>query len=483
MGCSISGCVIFEKLRSEAEIKKIEKRMRRLLVMAEDRGRDSYGIVSFQRDGSIIEVKQVGKASESIDAKPSLINNATAIVIANNRAEPTTEYVRDKQLEDIQPFGGTVYVTHNGVIANDFDLEKKYDLKRKTKIDSAIIPPLLEKLWDGSLEKLQSILVNVIVGSFALGIVRKDEPDALYIACNYKPIFLEFDKELNALYFTSLESYLQQDSKMVWDANPTKQLKPYSLAKITTHMVFEEKSLWMADSKKGKERALIVASSGLDSTTAAKVVLDRGFDVTLLHFKYRHRAEAREEESIRRIAEGLGCELIFVDTSLFKDVIGHSRLTETWSEIEKERGGEAGAEFAHEWVPARNLIFLSIAAGLAEAHGYDVIVPGTNLEESGAYPDNEMIFINKLNEVLPYATNLQKKVRIEMPVGNLMKHEIVKLGLEIGAPLELTWSCYEGGEAHCGKCGPCYMRRKAFEINGLKDVVPYLEANVPKQTA
>ena len=481
MACSISGCVIFDKRRNANEIKRIENRVRQLLVMAEDRGRDSYGIVGFQKDGKLIQVKDVGRASESLDRKPSFITANTAIVIANNRAEPTTEYVPNKHTADIQPFGETVFVTHNGTIANDFDLERRFHLKRRTKIDSAILPSLLEKVWNGTLERLQSILRDDVMGSYALAIVRKDEPQTLYLACNYKPVFLEYDKELDVLYFTSLESYLQQDSKMIWDANVTRQTKPYSLVRITTEKEFDEKSLWLADSeKKRKERALIVASAGLDSTAATKVMIDRGYDVTLLHFKYRHRAQNREEEAIKRIAEHLGCELMFVDTSLFKDVIGHSRLTETWSDIEKEREGEAGAEFAHEWVPARNLIFLSIATGIAEAHGYDVIVPGTNLEESGAYPDNEMIFINKLNEVLPYATNLQKRVSIEMPVGNLMKHEIVKLGLQIGAPLHLTWSCYEGGEAHCGKCGPCYMRRKAFEINGLKDVVPYVSEQVTK---
>ena len=439
--------------------------------MAEDRGRDSYGIVAFQNDGNHMEVKEIGKASESLPKKPKFINSETSVIIVNNRAEPTTEYVLNKNAEDIQPFGNLVFVSHNGIIANDLDLEKRFKLKRKTKIDSAILHPLLENIWDSSFDGLQTILRDVIIGSFALAIVRKDQPNTLYLACNYKPIFLEYDTDLDVLYFTSLESYLQQDVKEIWNSSPTRQLKPYSVARITTAKQFDEKTLFFDPKIK---KALVVASAGLDSTTAAKMMIDNGYGVTLLHFRYRHRAETREQESIGRIAEHLKCELMFVDTTLFKDVIGHSRLTETLSEIEKGRDGEAGAEFAHEWVPARNLIFLSIATGIAEAHGYDVIVPGTNLEESGAYPDNEMIFINKLNEVLPYATNLRRRLRIEMPVGNLMKHEIVKLGLQIGAPLHLTWSCYEGGEAHCGKCGPCYMRRKAFEINGLKDLVSYL---------
>jgi len=102
------------------------------------------------------------------------------------------------------------------------------------------------------------------------------------------------------------------------------------------------------------------------------------------------------------------------------------------------------------------------------------VVLGNNLEEAGAFSDNEMMFVRKLNELLPYATNLQKRVQVLMPVGHLMKHEIVRLGLRLGAPLDVTWSCYYGGEKHCGRCGPCYMRKKAFDIVGVKDPVEYL---------
>jgi len=116
---------------------------------------------------------------------------------------------------------------------------------------------------------------------------------------------------------------------------------------------------------------------------------------------------------------------------------------------------------------------LSLATSIAEDRGFDYVAIGVNLEEAGAFSDNEMMFVKKFNEILPYSTNLQNRVEVLMPVGNLMKHEIVKLGVEIGTPLELTWSCYEGGEKHCGKCGPCYMRKKAFEINGLVDPVEY----------
>ncbi len=403
------------------------------------------------------------------------------MVVNTDRAEPTTEYVAVKRSADIPPFGGVVYVAHNGTIANDKELEAKYSLERRSRVDTSLLPPLLEKIWDGSFKDLQRILCDVVVGSYALAVVDSRKPNTLYLACNYKPLYLEYDRRFDALFFTSLETYLQQRDTPLWISNPVRQMKPYSIMMVSTDKVFEEDSLWRVDSDSTvrRRRALVVCSGGLDSTVATKVMMDRGFDVTLLHFKYRHRAERREAESIGLIADTLGCGLMTVDTALFKEVIGHSRLTETYGAVVTEGEGEAGAEFAHEWVPARNLIFLSIAVGIAEAQDFGTVVLGNNLEEAGAYPDNEMIFIEKLNEVLPYATNYQKRVRLEMPVGNLMKREIVKLGVEIDAPLEYTWSCYEGGEMHCGICGPCYMRRTGFRINGLKDPVKY-QADEPE---
>lgn len=470
--CSISGCVIFERRRSDADLHRLEDKLWSLIICGEDRGRDSFGITAFRRDGTVVEIKETGRPSGSRGMSERFVFPDTTLVINNDRAEPTTEYVPNKAREDIQPFGSSVYVSHNGVIANDYELERKYDLKRMTKIDSAILPPLLERLWDGTITTLQTILRDEILGSYALAIVDRRQPNKLFLACNYKPLFLEYDHDLHALFFTSLESYLGQSNKPIWDANPVRQLQPYTIFDVDTTQKEEQLSLWRLD-RSAEREVLVVCSAGLDSTVAAKVMMDKGYNVTLLHLKYRHRAEAREEEAIKSIADRLGVGLMVVDTDLFKNVIKHSRLTETYEEIQKERAGEAGAEFAHEWVPARNLIFLSIAVGIAEAFGFQTVALGNNLEEAGAYPDNEMIFVNKLNEVLPYATNLQRRVQLEMPVGNLMKHEIVKLGLEIGAPLQLTWSCYEGGEKHCGNCGPCYMRRKAFEINGSKDLVEY----------
>lgn len=465
--CSISGLILFNKEREPNELLEIEDKLRTLIIRAEDRGRDSYGIVSFENDNSVRVVKEQGAPSESLREKPPLITVNTTVVINNNRAEPTTEFVYEKLDTDIQPLGGEIFVSHNGTIANDNELQKRYDLTRSSKIDTSILPPLFEHVWssDRHLEGLIEVLREVI-GSFALAIVDRRKPDTLYLACNYKPIYMEYDAKYEVMFFTSLEGYFGSNS--LFDSNPTKQLKPYSALSINTSREQTESELLLERVKNGR-KALAVCSGGLDSTIAAKVANEEGYDITLLHFKYRHRAEPKEERAVQRISKALACELVVVETDLFRDAIGSSNLVSKTLGVNKQKEGESGAEFASEWVPARNLIFLSIAVGIAESKGYDFIILGNNLEESGSYPDNEMIFINKLNEVLPYATNLGKKVTILMPLGNLVKHEIVKKGLEVGAPMHLTWSCYEGGEAPCNSCGPDFMRRHAFRINKVID--------------
>jgi 7-cyano-7-deazaguanine synthase len=133
------------------------------------------------------------------------------------------------------------------------------------------------------------------------------------------------------------------------------------------------------------------------------------------------------------------------------------------------RDGEAGAEYAHDWVSARNLVMLSLMTAWAETNKFGYIALGNNLEEAGAYPDNEEEFGNRFNAILPFATQNGVKIELLQPLSTYMKHEIVKLGLELGVPYHLTWSCYGDGRKPCNECGPCYMRRVAFERNGTVD--------------
>jgi 7-cyano-7-deazaguanine synthase len=158
-------------------------------------------------------------------------------------------------------------------------------------------------------------------------------------------------------------------------------------------------------------------------------------------------------------------------------------LTDDTKEVNKN--GAAGAELATEWVPARNTVFAALSMAVAESQGFDAVVFGVNLEEGGAFPDNEPEWANKIRQLVPYGMKAYTPLEFLTPVGNLMKHEIVAMGLKDGAPMEVTWSCYEGGDRHCGKCGPCFNRKTAFEMNGKHDPVfddELLGARVTRQT-
>ena len=478
--CSISGGMFPTRAGKNSTLQKafIES-VADLICKAQDRGRDSFGVVCLCDDGAAYFSKYIGAPKdhpEFIDEMHNIPGPGISVIINNNRAEPTTEYVKEKKLSDVQPFMcGKWIVAHNGTIANDKELIQQFGLEVESSIDSAVLPALFHHLLgdEFSGKAVAEILKKYIVGSYALAIAHIDYPQELILATNYKPLYVARNIHTGVVYFSSLKEYLQPLSLFgrLHSHRQVHQVEPYSLLHLTLvedDLAVDEFSLKKSE---GNKRALVVCSGGLDSTVTATLATKKlGYDVTLLHFKYKCRAEAREVEAIRKIADRLGCDYLYVETDLFKSVIGGSRLTGTRDEIAE---GEAGAEFAHEWVPARNLIMLALATGIAESKGYDVIMLGNNLEEAGAYPDNEMEFINKFNDILPFATQVDRHVRIEMPVGNLMKHEIVKLGLEIGAPLDITWSCYEGGELPCGKCGPCFMRTTAFKMHGVIDPQQY----------
>ena len=467
--CSITGAIIKHNCSSKYKMSLIEEKMKGIMLRAEDRGRDSFGITTI--GNSIKSHKFIGPVSKTID--DFSIPSDTNFILSNNRAEPTTEYIHDKTLDDVQPFSyKDSILVHNGIIANDDDLPSH----PASRIDSASLCRYLDdKFYPGFHgRQLASILMDDIIGSYALAYYNATSPYNLYLATNYKPLFLQYDKDLDVIFFASMKEYFGEDG--IYSNTKTIQIPPYTLVEINQNGQIIYHSLKMPQ----PEKVLVICSGGLDSTVVANHYLIQGYDIDLLHFKYKCRAEEKEEKAILDIRQYFNLiypdqktEIITINTDIF-EIIGHSRLIGNDQEIVTTKNGVAGAELAHEWVPARNLIMYSIATGIAEANKYSIIALGNNLEESGAYPDNEAIFTQKFSEILPYATNLNNHVDVEMPVGNLMKHEIVKLGMSKLAPLHLTWSCYDNKEKHCGICGPCMMRRTAFKMNNMPEVIHYL---------
>jgi 7-cyano-7-deazaguanine synthase len=465
--CTISGCVSY---KSNPNWNAINEVMKDIIKKGAKRGRDSYGTATFGVTGHPFENKRIGPPAEELSAL-NVFNKGSKLVLVNNRAEPTTEYVKNKTFEDVQPFNHQgIWITHNGIIANDQELRHKFSLKGRTKVDSAVLPELLHACeWQGDAEGLLTILKREVVGSYALAIY-KEGSSQIFLATNYKPLSISYNELLDCLFFSSLEDFITESSVSHIFITPSKtiEVKPYTLLEIALN--YHEITEHSLRRYRANKKALVIASSGLDSTVAACWASFKGYQVELLHFNYGCRATAREAVAIKKIAEYLNVPLTTVPVDVFKNVIKHSRLTNTEEgDLVKDRHGEASAELAWEWVPARNLIFMSIAAGYAEANSFEYIILGGNLEESGSYPDNELIFQRKFDQVLPYALNLNHHVKVLTPVADLMKHEIVKLGLELHAPLHLTWSCYENRDTPCQTCGPDYMRRMAFRMNGFID--------------
>ncbi|MEO2043880.1 MAG: 7-cyano-7-deazaguanine synthase QueC, partial [Nitrospinaceae bacterium] len=357
--------------------------------------------------------------------------------IANHRATPTNENENPNQN---QPFGIGYKIVHNGTVSNDVDLGVK---------DGEIDSKAFELCLDVESVKSVAKTIQKIKGSYAIAILKERE---IILACNYKPIF--YEKKDGEFYFSSLKNHLSENAR---------RMNPYTVMNLITGESIEL-------TREQPNNALIICSGGLDSTAIIGFAKQNHEKIKLLHFNYGCKATEREIQAVKDISEKIKCEfdIVNLDYAKFK---GDSTLFKS-DEIES---GKDGVEYALDWVYARNLILLSIATAYAEANKFGYIYLGINLEESGAYPDNEEQFIRDFNSVLYGAVNNGYKVEIVTPLGGLMKKEIVEFGVKYDSPIDLSWSCYNNGKHHCGKCAPCYMRKKAFQRAGVSDKTKYLE--------
>jgi len=213
-------------------------------------------------------------------------------------------------------------------------------------------------------------------------------------------------------------------------------------------------------------RAVVIASSGMDSTLVATKLAMDGHDLTLLHFTYGQRASRNELSRIRLIARFFGARLRILDL----DRIGHIRMSSLDARSNTDVGsGRKAAKVAMEWVPARNMVFLAYGVLVAIKEGAEVVALGVNQEEALAIPDNEEAMYSGLMRAAPVFA--ASGIRIETPIGGLMKEQIVRESMEYGSPLHLTWSCYRGEGEPCGECGSCTQRREAFRKVGMDDPI------------
>jgi 7-cyano-7-deazaguanine synthase len=221
------------------------------------------------------------------------------------------------------------------------------------------------------------------------------------------------------------------------------------------------------------KKAVILLSGGVDSATTLAIAKEKGYELYALTFDYgqRHR---KEIESAKRIAEKLGVkEHKIIDVAL--DRIGGSALTD--ESIGVPRDGEFDrAEIPATYVPARNMIILSFAVAWTEVLGAEAVYIGANAIDYSGYPDCRPEFFDSFRKTATLGTKRGAEGRgfeIEHPLIDLTKSEIIKMGLELNVPFELTWSCYLGGEKACGKCDSCRLRLKGFKGAGVEDPIEY----------
>lgn len=221
--------------------------------------------------------------------------------------------------------------------------------------------------------------------------------------------------------------------------------------------------------------AVVLLSGGLDSSTTLALAIKEGFEAHALTFHYGQRHE-REVRAARDLAEALGSRdhrVIRLDLRQ----VGGSALTEEGVEVPKGRSLEEISQgIPLTYVPARNTILLSYALAWAEVIGADAIFVGANAIDYSGYPDCRPEFYLAFQEVARLGTRRGvegRPVEIRYPLITLTKAEIVRKALELGVPLELTWSCYMGGERACGLCDACQLRLKGFKEAGVQDPLPY----------
>lgn len=212
-------------------------------------------------------------------------------------------------------------------------------------------------------------------------------------------------------------------------------------------------------------------SGGMDSTLVAYIMRSRGYEIVALHFNYGQRTADKELESYRSICNDLEVsEKYEIDLDFFK-TIGASALTD--HSIDVPTGGiEAGVPITY--VPFRNGIFLSIATAIAEKEGCSSIAIGVVEEDSSGYPDCRESFIEAFTKAANLGTKDSTNITIEMPLVRLQKSDIVQEALLLGAPLHLTWSCYQSEDKACGVCDSCRLRLRGFKRAGEIDPIDYV---------
>ncbi len=218
--------------------------------------------------------------------------------------------------------------------------------------------------------------------------------------------------------------------------------------------------------------AVVLASGGMDSATAAYEAGERGYDLYLLHTSYGQRTEDRELECARRLVDEVdAADFLAVETSHLKR-IGASSLTDEEMDVE-DAVDAPDDDIPDTYVPFRNANLLSMAVSYAEANDCEAVFIGAHSEDFSGYPDCRPAFFEAFQSVVETGTKPGTDISIEAPFVEWSKTEIAERGVELDVPYEHTWSCYRENTPACGTCDACKFRLEAFQRIGVRDPIEY----------
>jgi 7-cyano-7-deazaguanine synthase len=222
-----------------------------------------------------------------------------------------------------------------------------------------------------------------------------------------------------------------------------------------------------------RKKAVVLLSGGMDSCVCAALAA-RDYDAAALHLDYGQRTEERERRAFTGICDRLGIRQRLMLRNPVFHAIGGSALTDDNIPV-PVAGAEIGRDIPVTYVPFRNAHFLAAAVSWAEVIGAEKVLIGAVEQDSSGYPDCRPAFYRAFNEAIRTGTK-EGRIEVLTPLIDLRKAEIVQLGLELGAPFDLTWSCYSREDRACGVCESCVLRLRAFEAAGARDPIPYAQS-------
>jgi len=218
--------------------------------------------------------------------------------------------------------------------------------------------------------------------------------------------------------------------------------------------------------------AIVLVSGGMDSCVTAAIANEECDELSFIHVSYGQRTEARERQAFNDVADQYGVEKR-LDVSIgHLAMIGGSSLTD--ERIDVSEADLHSKDIPTSYVPFRNANMLSIAVSWAEVIGANLIYIGAVAEDSSGYPDCRPEFYDAFQKTIDTGTKPGTQIEIRTPVIHLSKSEIVKKGIELKAPLHLTWSCYRNEDLACGTCDSCALRLRGFEQAGVADPISYM---------